>query len=181
MEDFKQIIKNSKNRKEAIINLKWKVNARSYKKLNIQIEKQNIDVSHFDAKTYVRISKIITKVCPICNESFVTKTGKSEKQTCSYSCSNVYFRSGDKNPNWKHGSYESRKYRKICFQNHKKECVICGESKVLEVHHFDKNHENIDPKNLIPLCPTHHKYCHSKYKNEVIPKIKEYISEWCSR
>jgi len=43
------------------------------------------------------------------------------------------------------------------------------------VHHYDENHNNNNPENLVPLCPTHHQYVHSKYKNEVIDKINEFV------
>ena len=43
------------------------------------------------------------------------------------------------------------------------------------VHHYDENHYNNDPRNLIPLCPTHHQYVHSRYKDEIICTIDEYI------
>ena len=55
-----------------------------------------------------------------------------------------------------------------------KRSVVCGEDKIVAVHHYDHNHENNDPKNLIPLCPTHHAYVHSRYANEVLPYIEKY-------
>lgn len=110
------------------------------------------------------------KDCPICGEpikNYKTCT------TCSYSCSNKYFRLGPNNGNWKDDAYQS-----TCFHYHKKECIICGESNIVTVHHLDENHNNNSPKNLIPLCPTHHQYCHSRYKPLVIRKIKAYIKNW---
>jgi hypothetical protein len=70
-----------------------------------------------------------------------------------------------------------RNYRSICFENHDKKCIICGEDKIVAVHHFDENNNN-DPKNLIPLCPTHHFYFHSKYRYLIIDKIKEFINSF---
>lgn len=52
-------------------------------------------------------------------------------------------------------------YRDICFSFHAHECVVCGEAHVVAVHHYDRNPLNNDPENLIPLCPTHHQYCHT--------------------
>jgi 5-methylcytosine-specific restriction endonuclease McrA len=71
-------------------------------------------------------------------------------------------------------SHYGKNYRTICFNIHKKECVVCGENKIVAVHHYDHNHYNNEPSNLIPLCPTHHHYVHSKYEIEV----KEAIDEW---
>lgn len=64
-----------------------------------------------------------------------------------------------------------------CFKFHKHECVVCGEEKVLTVLHFDGNKDNDSPKNLIPLCPTHHAYWDSKYRCDVEEKINEYHQE----
>jgi hypothetical protein len=116
----------------------------------------------------------IEKVCPICEQIFNTSLGSPrEKTTCSHSCANSYFRSGINNPNWKESSY-----RTTCFHYHKKECVVCKESKIVEVHHLDEDNTNNSPENLIPLCPTHHQYWHSKYKVEIEHTILEYIKNY---
>lgn len=106
------------------------------------------------------------KLCVICNKRL-----KNYKNaiTCSYSCSNKHFRSGENNGNWKESTYRS-----TCFLHHKHKCVVCDETKILDVHHFDENRKNNDPKNLIPLCPTHHGYIHSRYKNEVEQTVIDY-------
>lgn len=104
------------------------------------------------------------KECPVCYSIFSTKG-----TTCSYSCSNTYFRSGENNPNWKESSY-----RTTCFLYHKKECIICGEANIVEVHHMDEDKENNTPSNLMPLCPTHHQYYHSRFKDIVFDKIIQY-------
>lgn len=105
-----------------------------------------------------------------CETGFYHKSGK--KQYCSHACYHDDFKkgnySGDKQPH----------YRTICFQFHKKECVICKEKIVIDVHHFDHNKQNNSPENLIPLCPNHHRYIHlkghhKKYELIVIKYIKE--------
>jgi len=116
----------------------------------------------------------IIKSCPVCDNEFETKQGSPrEKTTCSHSCSNTYFRSGKNNPNWK----ESR-YRSTCFLQHEKSCVICKESNIVEVHHFDGNHTNNSIENLIPLCPTHHKYWHSRFKHLIEDEVTSYHAEF---
>ena len=118
--------------------------------------------------------KDIIKICPVCKKEFNTKDGgSSEKTTCSISCANTYFRSG-KN----HGSYLGNNYRTKCFTEHKKECVICGENLAIDVHHLDEDSTNDDINNLIPLCPTHHRYWHSKHKNLVEQKVLNYVKEF---
>lgn len=106
--------------------------------------------------------------CPICNK---IKNSLSNV-TCSNSCANTYFRSGIYNPNYNENSPTA--YIKICFSYHKKECIICKEDKIVAVHHFDEDHSNNSPENLIPLCPTHHQYFHSKYRYLVEAQIISY-------
>ena len=73
-----------------------------------------------------------------------------------------------------------KNYRSICFRDHKKECIICGEDNIVAVHHYDHNHSNNDPGNLVPLCPTHHQYVHSSFSDLVKDKIDSYISSFLS-
>ena len=73
-----------------------------------------------------------------------------------------------------------RNYRSICFRNHKKECIICREDNIVAVHHYDHNHSNNDPGNLVPLCPTHHQYVHSSFSDLVKEKIDSYVSSFLS-
>ncbi len=174
-----EIIKSSKTKSEAIKKLFGYYNGRTQKKFETFINENNISIDHLKSK----LSKyeIVIKVCPVCKKEFETKVGsKDEKITCSYSCSNTYFRSGENNPNWINGLDSTAKnaYRRLCFEHHKKECVICGENKIVAVHHYDENRKNNSPENLIPLCPTHHHYVHSQYKNEVFEKIEEYRTKF---
>lgn len=109
--------------------------------------------------------------CEVCSKPI--KNYKTSKGTCSYSCSNKRFRTGEDNGNWK-----GERYRSICFLYHEKKCIVCGEEKIVGVHHNDGNHENNDPANLIPMCPTHHTYVHSKYKDEVQPIIDDFVRKF---
>ena len=84
---------------------------------------------------------------------------------------NKLFRTGPDNGNWL-----GKNYRLICFTYHKKSCIICNEANIVAVHHYDLNHENNDPENLIPMCPTHHQYVHSKFNHLVQDKIDEYVN-----
>ena len=59
-------------------------------------------------------------------------------------------------------------YREICFKSKKYECVVCGEKEVIDVHHFDENKTNNSVDNLIPLCPTHHRYIHTKRLKQIV-------------
>lgn len=165
---MKTIINNSLTKSEAIINLFGYYNGRTKKMFDKIVSENNINIDHL--KKRKTKYKLLIKNCPVCGLEFETKVGnKEEKTTCSHSCSNTFFRSGSSNPNWKIESYRS-----TCFEEHEKECIVCGENKIVEVHHYDENKKNNTPENLIPLCPTHHQYVHSRYKDEVIVKIEKY-------
>jgi len=110
--------------------------------------------------------------CPVCNGV----KNNLKNYTCSNSCANTYFRSGINNPNF--NEYSPTAYVKICFSHHKKECIICGENNIVAVHHYDENHSNDSPENLIPLCPTHHQYFHSKYRSLIENKVDEYRNDF---
>ncbi len=107
--------------------------------------------------------------CPICNG--IKKN--LNNTTCSHGCANTYFRSGDNHPNYT--GKGDRSHRAICFQYHGKYCIVCGESNIVEAHHLDENHSNNSPENLIPLCSTHHKYIHSKFRYLIEDKVLSYI------
>lgn len=108
------------------------------------------------------------KKCPVCG-TVHAKGGV----TCSYSCSNTYFRSGKNNPNWK-----DETYRTTCWAHHPKKCIICGEEKIVAVHHYNENHDDNRPENLIPMCPTHHQYMHSRYSEELRPQVDAYVKNF---
>lgn len=166
----KEIIKSSKTISEAIIKLFGYYNGKTKKKFLALVYVEKIDISHLTKRKFKY--ERITKICPVCGKEFITEKGsKREKTSCSYACSNTYFRSGKQNPNWREESYRS-----TCFEEHEKKCVICGEDKMVTVHHFDENRKNNSVENLIPLCPTHHYYMHSRYKYMIIDKVEEYIN-----
>jgi len=145
------------------------------REINHLLNEYKISTSHFQRGKEQIKYKIIEKICPVCNKKFETKEGhKREQVTCSCACSNTYFRSGKDNGQFKGGN---QGYQNICFIEHGKKCIICGESKIVAAHHFDENHSNDDPKNIIPLCPTHHCYMHSRFKKEIISKIEDYLKE----
>src|ERR1017187_4039744 len=110
------------------------------------------------------------KECPVCKKQFGKKG-----VTCSYSCANTLFRSGVNN-----GQYKTSggSYRNICFLTHGKKCIICGEDKIVAVHHMNEDHEDHRPENLVPLCPTHHQYIHSRYKSEILPIVENFIRSY---
>lgn len=169
--EFKNILLESNSYTDISKKIFGYSNNRTHEKVKNYINYYDLSIDHFGRK---KKYKIIEKECPVCGELFKTKKGhEREKTTCSHSCSNTYFRSGEKNGNWKNSTYRS-----TCFEYHEKECIICGEDKIVEVHHYDENKENNNPENLIPLCPTHHKYWHSRHKGLIFKKVKNYRKEF---
>lgn len=161
----------------------YKINGNGLRKISNLITEHNIDVSHFNKTNKLKYNREI-KNCPICGKEFITIIDgpRKPKITCSHSCANSYFRSGLNNPNTKkikdNEIKHTAKYRTICFHYHEKKCIICDEKNIVSVHHYDENHKNNNPDNLIPLCPTHHQYVHSRFKHLVIDKINQYILEF---
>ena len=110
------------------------------------------------------------RLCEVCKNPI--KNYKESKGTCSYTCSNTFFKHLRNKPE-KHTRYTT-----LCFANHKKECIVCGENKIVAVHHFNEDHNDNRIENLIPLCPTHHQYMHSRYKCEIINIVEDYIKNF---
>lgn len=108
------------------------------------------------------------KFCIVCGKQLTQKQIDYKNETCSYVCSNKYF------ANIRNKPEKYKNYRAICFYNHEKKCVICGEDKIVSVHHYDGDKTNNNRDNLIPLCPTHHQYLHSRHRELIIDKIEEY-------
>jgi DNA repair exonuclease SbcCD ATPase subunit len=110
------------------------------------------------------------KCCPVCN-----KMHSKKGITCSYSCSNTHFKHLRNKPE------KYKNYRTICFANHQKKCIVCDETRIVEVHHLNENKKDNSPNNLIPVCPTHHQYIHSRYRNLFLPHIESYLLKRSNR
>lgn len=141
------------------------------KRWKYEIEKIK-DINSYICKSCKYKNSREQKNCPICNKKFESLI-KDNKKTCSYSCSNKFFRSGEKNGNWKEHTY-----RTTCFNKHEKRCIICNENKIVEVHHYNGDHKDNRVENLVPICPTHHKYLHSRYANEILPIVEDYVNKF---
>jgi hypothetical protein len=172
MNNILNIIKESQSVNDAIIKIYGYNNKTSKQKFLKFVNDNSVNTDHFKKRKFIYTR--VNKICPICGIEFETLLNhKHQKTTCSHACANSYFRRGKFNPNWK-----DEVYRTTCFSYHKKECIVCKESNIVSVHHYDENRNNNSPENLIPLCPTHHQYVHSRYKNIVIDIINEYRNEF---
>jgi hypothetical protein len=144
-----------------------KVNRKGVPNIIRICNRNGIDVSHL----VKREGSYAEKNCPVCNKLITGKKSFVDRATtCSYACSNKHFRTGPNNGNWKDDVY-----RTTCFHHHGKRCIICNESNIVEAHHYDENHNNNDPRNLVPLCPTHHQYWHSRYRDLIKKRVDDYV------
>lgn len=136
-------------------------------------------------------------ICPNCNKStfkhakglcitcYKKLTWKPKLVTCKRckrnlphhskglctSCYNSVFRIDYiKSANYKKWyGLDTESYKKLT-----KECVLCGFDKIVELHHLDRDTKNSDEKNLIGLCPNHHRMLHNRsFHEEVIQALKQ--------
>ncbi len=150
-------------------------NGSLHKILQLTCQESGIDTSHFRKSGAKKTTKREVRECLTCGQQFECGffKGKIPKVTCSRRCSNIVF------PRRKAASVVGANgYKRICFQYHGKKCIVCDETKIVAVHHVDGNHQNVNPENLLPMCPTHHQYYHSRYRNEVEPIMTEYLKKF---
>ena len=92
------------------------------------------------------------------------------KNLCA-SCYNYVFQL-DKNRAYNHrksNNVDLKTYRKTT-----KSCVICGFDKIVDLHHIDSNKENNSSKNLIGLCPNHHRMINNyNFRQGIFQILKE--------
>ena len=112
------------------------------------------------------------RTCPVCEQQSVFSG-----TTCSRSCSNKMFKRRKKEFVAPKEKEKIVRYRTICFKHHGKKCIVCGEDKIVAAHHINENHHDNRPENLVPLCPTHHSYMHSRYKVEIEHYIESFVEK----
>lgn len=55
-----------------------------------------------------------------------------------------------------------------------KECAICGFDKIVDFYHIDKNKSNNSNKNVVGLCPNHHRMANNvKFRDEILLELKK--------
>lgn len=123
--------------------------------------------------------KQFTVSCSCCNVKFSVTEREfqhplKEQYFCSRKCSNSV---GGNARSKKYWNDDTAHYATVAWRHHEKKCVVCGEERIVAVHHYNENHDDNDPKNLIPLCPTHHLYMHSRHKIEIIEIVDTYIKD----
>ena len=70
-----------------------------------------------------------------------------------------------------------RKWHNLDIEVYKRvtnKCILCGFDKVVELHHLDENKKNNSERNLVGLCPNHHKMLHDfKFRKEIRKMLSE--------
>lgn len=105
-------------------------NGKGYKFLKEILSKHNLSTSHWNWRLKTRKYERIEKICPVCKSQFETVVGnKNETDTCSYSCSNKFFKRHTDDSKEK-----ISKSRKTCERKPKMEivCVVCGTKKIVK-------------------------------------------------
>jgi hypothetical protein len=116
--------------------------------------------------------------CNVCSKCFqVNEREKIFPSKKKYFCSKICACSvGGKARAIKHYLADSDvSYLVVAWRYHERKCVVCKEVNVVAVHHLNGNHDDNDPKNLVPLCPTHHTYMHSRHKTKIINIVNDYV------
>src|SRR3989344_9093994 len=68
---------------------------------------------------------------------------------------------------WYHIDFEK-------YKNLTKKCILCDFDNIVELHHIDRNKNNISENNLVGLCPNHHRMIHHrKFQDEILLLLKE--------
>jgi hypothetical protein len=118
--------------------------------------------------------------CSICGKRiYRTKkfleSSKSGKFFCSKTCSikwqNIEF-TGERHPNWTTGEYS---YKTVLKKTGLvQSCRRCGktDSRILVVHHLDKNRQNNQAANLVWLCHNCHHLVHHYVGKEFLALMK---------
>lgn len=152
-EDFSKIVAESYSYSDISRKIGVSIGTTNTTKFKARIKELNLDVSHFDRGMANRKYPLVEKNCPVCDVVFIASSGSpDEKTTCSYSCSNTFFRSGKNHPNWKDSGTD---YRKTALASYPHRCNRCGYDKyveVLTVHHINRNRTDNSLENLEVLC-----------------------------
>ena len=119
------------------------------------------------------------QTCKVCETEFLEVARQKlgpKKKFCSRRCANS---TGGKAKATKYHTDDVAGYVTVCWRHHEKKCVVCGEERVVAVHHLNEQHLDNRPENLVPLCPTHHQYMHSKHRKVIQHLIDAYVkSKW---
>lgn len=182
---FKQVVLSNDTLAKISQEFGYSNNGRYTKLIREKCVELGLDINHLKPGAYLK-NREVSLTCPQCSKPFlatINTKGEYSKLTCGYSCSNKYFawKQGCKNNT---GSLNNPNnplhYRNILNTfldkyNLSKECVVCKEKDVLEIHHIDEDRNNNTITNLVYLCPTHHQALHRYRVDKVYIAIANYL------
>lgn len=118
--------------------------------------------------------------CACCGTEFSVKEREKlfpqkKRYFCSRNCANS---EGGKAKAKVHHNDGVARYTTVAWRHHEKKCIVCGESKIVAAHHYNGVHSDNRPENLVPLCPTHHQYVHSRHKKDVMHIVDAYVANF---
>jgi hypothetical protein len=166
--EFKEIVKQSQSMNDVCRFYKKPINGYYHKLFLKWVVVFGCDISHFERN--------VELVCNHCNKKFcVAKHDNDKRKFCSVKCANQKVR-GKALPVSDEQLIGNKKHRNICFRYHQKQCIICKVTEPITVHHYDENHDNDKPENLVPMCANHHILLHTNgFKDDIQPKVDEYV------
>jgi len=107
------------------------------------------------------------------NAKFVEKLRNTIQEACAETACKKH------SINTRIKGFNVKKYHNISLEVRKevtKNCVICGFDKVVDLHHIDHNRIIFSRKNLIGLCPNHHKMIHDiRFSDEIKSQLAKII------
>ena len=123
--------------------------------------------------------KIFHVKCCSCEHDFQVKERErlhpvKEQYFCSRKCANSV---GGKAKAIKYHYDEVAHYTTVAWRYHEKKCIVCGEKRIVAVHHLNEVHTDNRPENLIPLCPTHHQFMHSRHRGLIQNQVNSYLRD----
>lgn len=93
IEKFKLIVSKSNGTGEICRKYNFSDNGKSRNFIKKYINDLNLNIEHFGKNNHPRKYSIIEKICPVCDNIFKTlENHPREKKTCSYKCSNNFFK-----------------------------------------------------------------------------------------
>jgi len=123
-----EIIQNAYSIHDACIKIYGYAGGSGDKKIKSFIKDNNVDITHFEKRNKRRKYEIIEKKCLVCESTF-SVSEKLNQVTCSFGCSNTYFRSNKSNETKTKISNSLKLYHENqCIEEKTRTCKHCEKS-----------------------------------------------------
>ena len=170
-EQFENVVKKCKSINDICRGYGKPINGYYNKLFDKWINRFGCDVSHFEKWLVIK--------CQHCgNDVSILKSQKHKRKFCSLKCANQKVR-GCALPRPDDTLICQNKHKVICFRYHKKECCVCGINNPVTVHHYNEDHDDNRPENLVPICANHHVLLHTNgFGKDIQPKVDKYVENF---